>query len=281
MVLTRIRLGIAGAAGGAAGRRLRPRPTRSMPVTSGPLTPGVAAAAGLVAWGWSPGGSGEAGAAGLGSGPRVRLGLLPTAASAPAGVGRGHGAGPGHGAGLAGRPARRQRPRDGGRWPAPAPLPPSPPAPAVSCRPGPGAGGPGAHGADVHRWGWLPTGRRLGLAAVGPAGPGAAGGRGRPVPDSGVVPAQRPFLVRQGHPPSLQPQRVAGRGPRPGRRPTSPHIKHRRPAAGGVDRSGPGRGPSERGRLPFELGRRPYFTDDGHQGHLHVGFPGPTRTGER
>jgi hypothetical protein len=38
--------------------------------------------------------------------------------------------------------------------------------------------------------------------------------------------------------------------------------------------------PSEVGS-PFELGRRPYFTDDGHQGHLHVGFPGPTRTGGR
>jgi hypothetical protein len=36
--------------------------------------------------------------------------------------------------------------------------------------------------------------------------------------------------------------------------------------------------PSEVGS-PFELGRRPYFTDDGHQGHLHVGFPGPTRAG--
>jgi hypothetical protein len=38
--------------------------------------------------------------------------------------------------------------------------------------------------------------------------------------------------------------------------------------------------PSEVGS-PFQLGRRPYFTDDGHQGHLHVGFPGPTRAGGR
>ena len=29
--------------------------------------------------------------------------------------------------------------------------------------------------------------------------------------------------------------------------------------------------PSEIGS-PFELGRRPYFTDEGHQGHLHVGY---------
>jgi hypothetical protein len=29
--------------------------------------------------------------------------------------------------------------------------------------------------------------------------------------------------------------------------------------------------PSEIGS-PFELGRRPYFTDDGHQGHIHIGY---------
>ena len=59
-------------------------------------------------------------------------------------------------------------------------------------------------------------------------------------------------------------------------RPVSP-LEHRGPAAGGLDRPGPGRGPAERGRLPLAFGGRPWFTDAGHQGHLHVGFPGPTR----
>jgi hypothetical protein len=34
--------------------------------------------------------------------------------------------------------------------------------------------------------------------------------------------------------------------------------------------------PSEVGS-PWRFGGRPWFTDRGHQGHLHVGFPGPTR----
>src|SRR6266536_45087 len=34
--------------------------------------------------------------------------------------------------------------------------------------------------------------------------------------------------------------------------------------------------PSEVG-LPWAFGRRPWFTDAGHQDHLHVGFPGPTQ----
>ena len=29
--------------------------------------------------------------------------------------------------------------------------------------------------------------------------------------------------------------------------------------------------PSEIGS-PFEIGRRPYFSDEGHQGHVHVGY---------
>jgi hypothetical protein len=37
--------------------------------------------------------------------------------------------------------------------------------------------------------------------------------------------------------------------------------------------------PSEVGS-PWRLGGRPWFTDAGHQGHLHVGFPGPTQAGE-
>jgi hypothetical protein len=38
--------------------------------------------------------------------------------------------------------------------------------------------------------------------------------------------------------------------------------------------------PSEVGS-PWSFGRRPWFTDAGHQGHLHVGFAGPTRAGGR
>ena len=36
--------------------------------------------------------------------------------------------------------------------------------------------------------------------------------------------------------------------------------------------------PSEVGS-PWRLGDRPWFIDAGHQGHLHVGFPGPTQPG--
>jgi hypothetical protein len=38
--------------------------------------------------------------------------------------------------------------------------------------------------------------------------------------------------------------------------------------------------PSEVGS-PWAFGRRPWFTDAGHQGHLHVGFAGPTQAGAR
>ena len=37
--------------------------------------------------------------------------------------------------------------------------------------------------------------------------------------------------------------------------------------------------PSEVGS-PWSFGDRPWFSDAGHQGHLHVGFPGPTQAGE-
>jgi hypothetical protein len=37
--------------------------------------------------------------------------------------------------------------------------------------------------------------------------------------------------------------------------------------------------PSEVGS-PWHFGGRPWFSDAGHQGHLHVGFPGPTQAGE-
>jgi hypothetical protein len=38
--------------------------------------------------------------------------------------------------------------------------------------------------------------------------------------------------------------------------------------------------PSEVGS-PWHFGARPWFSDVGHQGHLHVGFAGPTRAGGR
>jgi hypothetical protein len=38
--------------------------------------------------------------------------------------------------------------------------------------------------------------------------------------------------------------------------------------------------PSEVGS-PWALGRRPWFSDRGHQDHLHVGFAGPTQAGAR
>jgi len=38
--------------------------------------------------------------------------------------------------------------------------------------------------------------------------------------------------------------------------------------------------PSEVGS-PWRLRGRPWFTDAAHQGHLHVGFPGPTQAGAR
>jgi hypothetical protein len=38
--------------------------------------------------------------------------------------------------------------------------------------------------------------------------------------------------------------------------------------------------PSEVGS-PWRFGGRPWFSDPGHQGHLHVGFGGPTQAGSR
>ena len=45
-----------------------------------------------------------------------------------------------------------------------------------------------------------------------------------------------------------------------------------------VGRGRAGVRPSEVGS-PWTFGRRPWFTDAGHQGHLHVGFAGPTQAG--
>jgi hypothetical protein len=60
--------------------------------------------------------------------------------------------------------------------------------------------------------------------------------------------------------------------------PVSPSNIAARQLALWIGRGQAGVQPSEVGS-PFELGRRPYFSDEGHQGHLHVGFPSPTRTG--
>jgi hypothetical protein len=53
-----------------------------------------------------------------------------------------------------------------------------------------------------------------------------------------------------------------------------------RELAGWLGRGGAGVRPSEVGS-PWAFGRRPWFTDPGHQGHLHIGFAGPTRAGGR
>jgi hypothetical protein len=47
-----------------------------------------------------------------------------------------------------------------------------------------------------------------------------------------------------------------------------------------IGRGGAGVLPSEVGS-PWELGGRPWFTDAGHQDHLHIGFAGPTQAGAR
>jgi hypothetical protein len=53
--------------------------------------------------------------------------------------------------------------------------------------------------------------------------------------------------------------------------PVSPRSRAARAVVGWLDGlRGPLR-PSEIGS-PFDLGRRPYFTDEGHQGHIHVGY---------
>jgi hypothetical protein len=44
-----------------------------------------------------------------------------------------------------------------------------------------------------------------------------------------------------------------------------------------IGQGGAGAAPSEVGS-PWAFGPRPWFSDDGHQDHLHVGFPGPTQT---
>jgi hypothetical protein len=63
-----------------------------------------------------------------------------------------------------------------------------------------------------------------------------------------------------------------------GGRPVSPSNTAARQLAVWIGRGGAGVQPSEVGS-PWRFGGRPWFTDAGHQGHLHVGFPGPTQPG--
>ena len=65
---------------------------------------------------------------------------------------------------------------------------------------------------------------------------------------------------------------------RVGGRPVSPSNTAARQLALWVGQGGAGVQPSEVGS-PWRFGGRPWFTDPGHQGHLHVGFPGPTQAG--
>jgi hypothetical protein len=60
--------------------------------------------------------------------------------------------------------------------------------------------------------------------------------------------------------------------------PVSPSNTAARQLALWIGRGEAGVQPSEVGS-PWRFGGRPWFTDTGHQGHLHVGFPGPTQAG--
>jgi hypothetical protein len=61
-------------------------------------------------------------------------------------------------------------------------------------------------------------------------------------------------------------------------RPVSPSNSAARRLALWIGRGRAGVQPSEVGS-PWRFGGRPWFTDAGHQGHLHVGFGGPTQPG--
>jgi hypothetical protein len=61
-------------------------------------------------------------------------------------------------------------------------------------------------------------------------------------------------------------------------RPVSPTNPAARQLALWIGRGGAEVQPSEVGS-PWRIGGRPWFTDAGHQGHLHVGFGGPTQAG--
>ena len=61
-------------------------------------------------------------------------------------------------------------------------------------------------------------------------------------------------------------------------RPVSPANTAARRLALWIGQGRAGVQPSEVGS-PWRFGGRPWFTDQAHQGHLHVGFPGPTQPG--
>jgi|SRR5215207_7336808 len=61
-------------------------------------------------------------------------------------------------------------------------------------------------------------------------------------------------------------------------RPVSPANTAARRLALWIGRGRTGVQPSEVGS-PWSFGGRPWFSDAGHQGHLHVGFAGPTQAG--
>jgi hypothetical protein len=65
---------------------------------------------------------------------------------------------------------------------------------------------------------------------------------------------------------------------RVGGRPVSPANPAARRLARWIGRGRAGVQPSEVGS-PWRFGGRPWFTDAGHQGHLHIGFGGPTQAG--
>jgi hypothetical protein len=58
----------------------------------------------------------------------------------------------------------------------------------------------------------------------------------------------------------------------------SPANQAARELARWIGRGGAGVQPSEVGS-PWDFGPRPWFTDDGHQDHIHIGFAGPTQAG--
>jgi hypothetical protein len=60
--------------------------------------------------------------------------------------------------------------------------------------------------------------------------------------------------------------------------PVSPSNTAARRLALWIGRGEAGVQPSEVGS-PWSFGSRPWFTDSGHQGHLHIGFAGPTQSG--
>jgi hypothetical protein len=60
--------------------------------------------------------------------------------------------------------------------------------------------------------------------------------------------------------------------------PVSPSNAAARGLALWTGQGGAGVRPSEVGS-PWDFGPRPWFTDNGHQDHLHVGFAGPTQAG--